>query len=163
MFNFQVNPYLIVFFRIASQIQLRECSVYKDEYKDCKSFKGRFHQYFIYGDSLDCNQWAEDYNNCQRYSWVKDKDAAEKVIKSELIRRQHRFAAHYANDTWTKRENPPADWNKPLPDFMMERNKDSILAARAEELKREEEALLKQRLNPTLKESEPKNSFCTFM
>jgi len=45
--------------------------VYKDEYDDCTSIKARFHQYFIFGETLDCNQWNVDYHNC--YQWQKHK------------------------------------------------------------------------------------------
>lgn len=52
--------------------QIRDCEVYKDEYDECTSFKGRFHQYFIYGKSLDCNPWKKDYDNCCK--WVDNQD-----------------------------------------------------------------------------------------
>lgn len=43
---------------------VRPCSWYKDEYKECSSFHGKLHQYFIYGKTLDCSQWQKDYDNC---------------------------------------------------------------------------------------------------
>lgn len=43
---------------------VRPCEWYKDEYKECSSFRGKVHQYFIFGKTLDCSQWKEDYNNC---------------------------------------------------------------------------------------------------
>lgn len=107
--------------------QIRPCKLYRGEYKECKRLKGRFNQYFIFGEYLDCQGWADDYNNCQKYSWRKDKDAAIDVIKSELERREERLKPHRANDIWTKRDNPPDDWSKPLPAFMVERTKNSFL------------------------------------
>lgn len=46
--------------------------MYKDEYKECTSFKGRFQQYFIYGEPQNCNQWKKDYDNCCK--WEDDKE-----------------------------------------------------------------------------------------
>lgn len=45
--------------------------MYKAEYDDCTSIRGRFHQYFIFGSSIDCTQWEKDYHNC--YQWEKNK------------------------------------------------------------------------------------------
>ena len=47
-------------------LQIRPCSLYLDEYKECKSIKGRFHQYYIYGDYQDCTKWKEDFDNCEK-------------------------------------------------------------------------------------------------
>ncbi|CAL1267944.1 unnamed protein product [Larinioides sclopetarius] len=47
--------------------KVRPCEWYKDEYKDCKSMKARFHQYFIYGDTIDCTHWKNDYMNCMHF------------------------------------------------------------------------------------------------
>ena len=33
-------------------IQVRPCESYNDEYSECKSIKGRFHQYFLHGENL---------------------------------------------------------------------------------------------------------------
>lgn len=52
--------------------------MYKDEYKDCKSFKARFHQYFVDGKSAECDQWKTDYENCQL--WEDDQDSNALVI-----------------------------------------------------------------------------------
>lgn len=106
---------------------MRPCKLYKQEFKECKRIKGRFNQYFIYGERLDCTHWGTDYNNCQKYHWFKDTDAGIAVISSELARREKRIEAHRQNDTWTKRDSPPDDWSKPLPQFMLERNENSFL------------------------------------
>lgn len=45
--------------------------IYKAEYDDCTSIRARFNQYFIFGETLDCNQWKTDYLNC--YEWEKHK------------------------------------------------------------------------------------------
>lgn len=57
------------------------------------------------------------------------------VIKSEKERRLNRLRAHYRNDTWKKREAPPDDWAKPLPEWMAKRDKDTYLAQKSKELK----------------------------
>lgn len=136
---------------------MRSCDVYKDEYKDCKSLRSRFNQYFIFGEYLNCNQWRDDYNNCQKYSWLGNKEAAVEIIKSELNRRAIRLKAHYDNDIWTKREAPPDDWARPLPEFMIERNKNTYLDLKNKEYKENEETKLNQTPEPQ------KSSFCTFM
>lgn len=127
---------------------MRPCKMYRSEHKECKRWKGRFNQYFIYGEMLDCQGWADSYNNCQKYSWMEDKDAAIALIKSELERHEKRMQPHRDNDVWVKREQPPNDWNKPLPQFMIERNKGSYID-------------LQLKLN-AMNESE-KKKICTFM
>ncbi|KAM3963080.1 synaptic plasticity regulator PANTS [Aphomia sociella] len=114
---------------------IRECDLYKDEYKECTSFKGRFQQYFVYGETIDCNQWKKDYDNCCKWEDSKDEKAAEALINSEKARRLDRLRAHYRNDIWKKRESPPVDWNKPLPEWMAKRDENTYLAQKAKDLK----------------------------
>ncbi|XP_075992858.1 synaptic plasticity regulator PANTS [Anticarsia gemmatalis] len=114
---------------------IRECDLYYDEYKECTSFRGRFQQYFVYGDTLDCNQWKKDYDNCSKWEENKDFKAALAVINSEKNRRMERLRAHYRNDTWEKRDSPPEDWAKPLPDWMVKRDENTYLALKAKELR----------------------------
>lgn len=71
--------------------QIRPSFLYKEEYSDCKSIKGRFHQYFIHGESIDCLQWKRDYDNSSRFEEKNDLKAAKAVIESEEARRQSRF------------------------------------------------------------------------
>ncbi|KPI91664.1 PREDICTED: UPF0545 protein C22orf39 homolog [Papilio xuthus] len=114
---------------------IRDCEVYKDEYKECTSFRGRFHQYFIFGELLDCKQWKRDYDNCCKWENSKDVKAAVAVIESEKQRRLERLRAHYRNDTWKKRDAPPADWDKPLPEWMAKRDENTYLALKAKEMR----------------------------
>lgn len=93
----------------------------------------------MYGENLNCVQWRDDYNNCQKWSWFQNKDAALELIKSEMKRHDERMKAHTDNTTWTKRDRPPDDWNAPLPDWMEKRNENSFLAFKAQELRKEEE------------------------
>ncbi|XP_022227752.2 UPF0545 protein C22orf39 homolog [Drosophila obscura] len=115
---------------------IRPCHLYKDEYDDCTSFKARFHQYFIFGKDTDCSQWLTDYKNCERYHQSNGNDVAAgaAVVKSEEERRQTRLRAHYANNIWEKRKQPPADWAKPLPEWLEERNKNTYLELKQKEL-----------------------------
>lgn len=57
------------------------------------------------------------------------------LINSEKNRRLERLRAHYRNDTWKKRDAPPEDWAKPLPEWMAKRNENTYLAIKAQELK----------------------------
>ncbi|CAD7013782.1 unnamed protein product [Ceratitis capitata] len=115
---------------------IRPCSVYKDEYDDCTSIKARFHQYFIYGENVDCSQWKKDYDNCERYvnSNGNDVAAGEAVINSEAERRRKRLEAHYSNTTWKKRTHPPEDWSKPLPEWLAKKNENTFLEVKQMEL-----------------------------
>ncbi|XP_059057151.1 UPF0545 protein C22orf39 homolog [Achroia grisella] len=114
---------------------IRECDLYKDEYKECTSFRGRFQQYFVYGEPIDCNQWKKDYDNCCKWEDSKDIKAAEALINSEKARRLERLKAHYRNNTWKKRESPPTDWNKPLPEWMVKRDENTYLAQKSKEIR----------------------------
>jgi hypothetical protein len=58
-----------------------------------------------------------------------------KVIDSEKERTKERLRAHYANDIWEHREKPPLDWNKELPDDILEAYEGSYLQAKSEELR----------------------------
>ncbi|XP_064544010.1 synaptic plasticity regulator PANTS [Drosophila montana] len=115
---------------------IRPCHLYKEEYDDCTSFKARFHQYFIHGKDADCSQWLKDLQNCERYerSNGNDIEAGAAIIKSEEQRRITRLRAHYANDTWTKRKQPPEDWAKPLPEWLEKRNENTYLEIKQKEL-----------------------------
>ncbi|TDG50177.1 hypothetical protein AWZ03_003393 [Drosophila navojoa] len=116
--------------------KIRPCHLYKDEYDDCSSFKARFHQYFIYGKDTDCSQWLTDFQNCERYerSNGNDVEAGSAIVKSEEQRRLTRLRAHYANDTWMKRKEPPEDWAKPLPEWLEKRNENTYLELKQKEL-----------------------------
>lgn len=73
-------------------------------------------------------------------------NAQKNLIESEQNRRRERLAPHYNNTVWKKREVPPKDWNKPLPEWMEERNKNSFLSLKAEEIDKGNEPSLKKHL-----------------
>ncbi|XP_040165652.1 UPF0545 protein C22orf39 homolog [Anopheles arabiensis] len=115
---------------------IRPCYLYNEEYEDCTSVKARFHQYFIHGESIDCNQWKRDFDNCVRFEKnATDTKSALELIRSEQKRREERMRAHYGNNVWTKRTAPPQDWAKPLPEHMQKEYEGSFLASKAKELR----------------------------
>ncbi|KAG5322425.1 CV039 protein, partial [Pseudoatta argentina] len=114
---------------------IRPCMVYKDEYDDCSSIKARFHQYFIFGETVNCYQWKTDYHNCYQWKKNKSEEAYDALIKSEKQRRYNRLHAHYQNDVWEKRKKPPENWNTPLPEWMQKEFENSYLHIRSKEIK----------------------------
>ena len=59
-----------------------------------------------------------------------DEEAAKRIITREKERIKLRLEGHYANNVWEKRDEPPAkeDWNKPLPEYMLDRQRKSYLS-----------------------------------
>lgn len=103
---------------------------------------------FIFGNTVDCNHWHEDYTNCLKWKNNKDKKAAviyivfilylfeliyficfikETLILSEKNKRILRWKSYYDNDVWENRDSPPNNWNVPLPDFIAQRRSNSTL------------------------------------
>ncbi|XP_076245456.1 uncharacterized protein LOC143185989, partial [Calliopsis andreniformis] len=114
---------------------LRPCEVYKEEYDDCKSIRARFHQYFIFGKTIDCMQWKTDYHNCYLWDKYKSKKALEALINSEKKRRLERLQAHCRNNVWEKRDAPPENWNAPLPKWLEDKYEHSYLKYMRDEMK----------------------------
>ncbi|KAK1119260.1 hypothetical protein K0M31_013449 [Melipona bicolor] len=136
--------------KIQDEWLIRPCAAYKEEYTDCTSIKGRFHQYFIYGEILDCKQWKIDYENCNLWTEHKNEKACYELINSEKTRRWNRLKDHYTNDVWEKRDKPPENWNAPLPKWLEERNSNSYLKIVNEKLKETKDEISNR-------------SFCTIM
>jgi hypothetical protein len=88
--------------------------LFAEEYKECRSLKGRFQQYFVNGDILDCSVYDKDLNDCINFECKNDLESAKRIIENEDKRRDERMQAHNANDVWNKRAHPPDDFNKPL-------------------------------------------------
>ncbi|XP_012277934.1 UPF0545 protein C22orf39 homolog [Orussus abietinus] len=114
---------------------IRPCEVYKEEYSDCRSLKARFHQYFIFGKMIECSQWKTDYSNCQKFFSSGNETAYKNLIESEKKRRQERLTAHYGNNVWEKRTEPPENWNSPLPEWLVNKQKNSYLTTKAQQIK----------------------------
>ncbi|XP_076473088.1 synaptic plasticity regulator PANTS-like [Babylonia areolata] len=106
---------------------LRPCEIYLEEFSDCSSVKGRFHQYYTGGCYDDCERWQQDYKQCLKFRKTGDVSAAESIIEHEKERRAARLEAARGNDVWEYRSTPPADWNAPMKDWVKER-KDTVLA-----------------------------------
>ncbi|KAH0561429.1 UPF0545 protein C22orf39 homolog [Cotesia glomerata] len=109
---------------------LKPCYMYEEDYKDCTSVRGRFYQNFIYGEQLDCTQYKTDYLNCKKWKKNDDEAAYNNLIESVKKRRMERLKPHLANDVWTKRGKPPADWSEPLPEWMVKKNEGTFLASK---------------------------------
>jgi len=114
---------------------VKPCKFYREEYNDCKSIKARFHQYFVHGETLDCNQWNEDYNNCCAWGNKEDIKALKELTESEQVRAKTRLKAHFGNDVWENRASPPSDWNSELPKDIKKEYESSFLKIKADELK----------------------------
>ncbi|CAG2162818.1 unnamed protein product [Oppiella nova] len=112
---------------------VRPCERYGQQYKDCKSMRARVHQYFIFGHSIDCSQWSQDYENCLKFRNSKKAEDLDKVIESEMRRKEERLETMKANDVWEYRSEPPTDWRKPLPDWFVQRNQFSLLSRKQKE------------------------------
>ncbi|XP_051169831.1 uncharacterized protein LOC127287113 [Leptopilina boulardi] len=121
--------------RVLNKWMIRPCHQYKDEYLDCTSMKSRFHQYFVFGETIDCSQWRTDYDNCEKWNKSKNTEAFDAIVTSETERRFKRFKAHYANNVWKKRDKPPEDWSKPLPEWLVKKNENSYLEMKNQQLK----------------------------
>ena len=104
------------FEHLADNWMIRPCEAYMDEFKECKSYKGRFQQYYIAGEYKDCSKWKEDMENCYKYRTERSLEAGIKVIKSEKERKAERLHHARNNDIWEYRTVPPEDWAKPLPE-----------------------------------------------
>ena len=128
---------------------VRPCEIYKEEYDDCKSIRARFHQYFVFGKTIDCTQWKEDYENCYLWDKYKSNIAYEKLISSEKKHRMERLEGHYRNNVWQRRDKPPENWNAPLPEEIAKKYENTYLKYMSDELKAESEG--------------KKKSYCTIM
>ncbi|GFY64940.1 uncharacterized protein TNIN_78812, partial [Trichonephila inaurata madagascariensis] len=89
--------------------------------------KAKFNQYFIFGHTLDCNEWKQDYQNCMQFRKKRDLKCLENVIESENDRKSKRMKAMEQNDVWTYRTSPPENWNSPMPRWMQKEKKNSLL------------------------------------
>ena len=99
-----------------------------------------------------------------------DEEAAKRIIKREKERVKLRLEGHYANNVWEKRDEPPAkeDWNKPLPEYMLDRQRKSYLSlyaksqsqSQAEETEETEAQLKSMSVMASLVNSAPT---CTIM
>ena len=64
-----------------------------------------------------------------------------------------RLKAHYENDIWKERKQPPKDWNDPLPEWIQKRDENTYLAVKAKELREAHDS----------HNYEPTKTFCNIM
>jgi hypothetical protein len=70
----------------------------------------------------------------------------KELIESEKERRLKRLEGHYKNNVWKKRVEPPADWNKPLPERLIKEYENTYLYHRAKEMAENKPDELQRRL-----------------
>lgn len=104
---------------------VRPCERYIQMYKSCKSIRGRIHQYYVYGELLDCSHHSANYQACLKFRKTKDFDDLKGVIEWEKNMMETRLQAERQNNTWTLRDKPPEDFNTPLPEFLAKRQAQS--------------------------------------
>lgn len=108
--------------------KVRPCEWYSEEHSDCKSIRGKFHQYFVHGTTLDCSQWQQDYDNCMLWRKKKDLDALRAVVESEEKRKEERLKASLENNVWEMRTKPPENWNAPVPEWLAKKFEHSYIS-----------------------------------
>lgn len=106
---------------------VRPCERYKELYKSCRSFKSRIYQYYVYGETLDCTPHWDNYQSCLKYRKTKNVNLLEPIIKWEKNLIKTRLETVKQNKAWEMRDKPPEDFNKPLPEFIEKRQKESLL------------------------------------
>lgn len=111
--------------------QLLDCRDYKSDYKECTSIKGRLNQYFIYGQTLDCQHLKDAFQSCERYVKTKDEEAKDYLVSYELAKRDFRMTNARENTVWEYRMTPYREWNAPLQKVKPEEinKEDDFLAA----------------------------------
>lgn len=121
--------------------------------------RGRFHQYFVHGEALDCAKWKEDYANCLLWRAASNREAFDRIVdnESERIRQRREQASH--NDIWRPRVTPPADFAKPLPEHLEARRQRSSLMKLAAKFSPEPSANHQQEEAVAKKRDEPKEKF----
>uniref|UniRef100_A0A6G1SEM9 Synaptic plasticity regulator PANTS n=1 Tax=Aceria tosichella TaxID=561515 RepID=A0A6G1SEM9_9ACAR len=105
---------------------VRPCERYRELFSSCKSIRGRIHQYYVYGELLDCSPNQDNYNACLNYRKTKDLKFLSKIIEWEKNLIMTRTNAERQNKTWQFRDSPPEDFNGPLPEFLAKRQANSL-------------------------------------
>ncbi|GAV04199.1 hypothetical protein RvY_14511 [Ramazzottius varieornatus] len=132
---------------------IRPCEMYKEEYRDCNSYRGKFHQLFTTGETRDCSEWKEDYVNCVKYQDTLDLQALKSIIAHEKQRVATRVANVLSNDVWQLRDEPRTDWNSPLPEHLENLRQKGSLAKKP--AKEEARKIKKETVPPNPTEADP--------
>lgn len=109
---------------------IRPCERYMELYRSCKSILSRIHQYYVYGETLDCSPHVNNYNACLSFRKSKDVSLLDTIISWEKDFINIRMKTVEQNKAWKMRETPPADFDGPLPEFIVKRNRNSIFNSR---------------------------------
>lgn len=107
-------------------LNLLPCDHYEYEFKNCTSFTGRLYNYYR-GENQECQPYQDLFVDCLKYKRDPEKnfDLLLKLKKYENELVQKRVESVVKNDVWQLRQKPPSDWNSPLPDWCIERLKDT--------------------------------------
>lgn len=106
---------------------VRPCERYNELYMGCNAIRSRIHQYYVYGETLDCNPHKNNYKACLRYRHDRDVSHLSAIIDWEKNLIHTRLKTEEQNTTWKRRETPPTDFDRPLPDFLEKRRRRSGL------------------------------------
>ena len=106
---------------------VRGCQAYQEELKACRSVRGRFHQYYVSGETADCSQWRDNLADCRLWEEKAEPEAAARIMEREGARIADRLRPHFENTVWEKRTAPPEDWSRELPAYMTARQEESFL------------------------------------
>ena len=89
--------------------------------------KLNFSFFSVNGKYENCDIKQTNFNDCNALSGSYDEDAAQRLVEFEESRIAKRLQAHFDNDVWEKRSEPPEDWNKPLPEGLAKLSENSLL------------------------------------
>lgn len=105
---------------------VRPCERYKEMYSSCRSVRHRFHQYYVYGELLDCNIYSGLYNSCIDFRNTNESKHLDSIIEWERNFFNTRLNTVKQNTTWKPRTEPPKEFDKPLPRHLEKLHKDSL-------------------------------------
>ena len=84
---FDNGKLIIIFFENFQQI--KPYSFYKDEYFECRNWRSRFNQYFIFGHFLDCSASYNDKQNSKLWESKKDLKALVSMTNIKVLKKNH--------------------------------------------------------------------------
>ena len=107
--------------------ELFECDHYQYELARCGTIRTRITDYYSGSDTQqDCSKYEDLFASCLDWYRSGSQAAFKKLYDYESKLVEERKKASEANDVWEKRTAPPEDWNSPLPDWCVERLKDTV-------------------------------------
>lgn len=105
---------------------VRPCERYKEMYSSCKSIRHRFHQYYVYGELLDCNIYSNLYSCCMDFRKTRDERCLDPIIEWENNFFKTRLQTVKQNKVWKPRDNPPKEFDAPLPAHLIKLHENSM-------------------------------------